>query len=86
MDLCLETAEMVHKRRGGLFNPSLCLMSKLTDFLREQVPDDAHLVASGRVFLSVTDKASNENVIVCEYESKEDLISVRTFKLFEMQI
>ena len=52
-------------------------MSKLRDFLGAHLPDDAHLRATGRVFISITDTSNNKNMIVSEYDSKEDLIEVR---------
>ena len=77
VDWCLETAQAVHKQRGGLLNPSICLMSRLREFLGVHLPDDAHLRASGRVFISITDSSNRKNIIVSEYDSKEDLIEVR---------
>ncbi len=76
VDWCLKSAENVHNHKGGLLNPTVCLMSDLKIFLETHLPEDAHVTASGRVFISVTENSSKKNMIISEYDTKEDLIEV----------
>lgn len=40
------------------------------------LPDDAHIRANGRLFISVTRLSDGKNVLINQYQSKDDLIKV----------
>ena len=53
-------------------------MNKLiTDALEKVLPEDAHKRVNGRLHISVTRCSDNKNVILTQFDSKEDLIQVR---------
>uniref|UniRef100_A0AAY4CZM2 PNPLA domain-containing protein n=1 Tax=Denticeps clupeoides TaxID=299321 RepID=A0AAY4CZM2_9TELE len=47
------------------------------DFLHRELPEDAHLLASGKLCVSLTRLTDGENVIASQFDSKEELIQVR---------
>lgn len=63
-------------RRGtlGAVHPSFNLLKIVRHFLNRDLPDDAHLLASGRLFVSLTRVSDGTNVLVSEFDSKEDLV------------
>ncbi|KAL4225553.1 Patatin-like phospholipase domain-containing protein 2 [Mactra antiquata] len=58
----------------GPLHPSFKITKILRDALREVLPDNAHEIASGRLFISLTRVSDRQSVIVSEYSSKEELI------------
>lgn len=44
--------------------------------MREFLPDNAHELATGRLFVSLTRVTDRKNVVVSEYATKEELIQV----------
>ena len=48
--------------------------------MREVLPDNAHELASGRLFISFTRVSDRKNVVVSEYNTKEELIQVQSLK------
>ena len=51
-------------------------MKYLKDGLEEFLPDNAHEIATGRLHISLTRVSDRKNVIVNQFDSKEDLIQV----------
>lgn len=60
------------------FAPSFNLVRLVREGLRASLPPDAHKICSGRLRISLTRFVDAENVIVSEFESKEELIQVRS--------
>lgn len=60
----------------GAFDPRY----RITDYLQEGMeillPTDAHVLCSGRLFISMTHQKSHKNVVISTYKSREDLIRV----------
>ena len=66
----------------GPFNPQFDLVGNLRRGLELHLPSNSHRVCSGRLFVSVTSLKDRKNVIISEFDSKEDLIQVRTLSFF----
>ncbi|KAK8745474.1 hypothetical protein OTU49_000206, partial [Cherax quadricarinatus] len=69
----LRTAVEARKWKMGVFTPGF----KFEDYLNaglESLPSDAHIRASGRLYVSVTRVHDMSNVIFSEWESRDDLI------------
>lgn len=58
----------------GPLHPSFKITKILRDALREVLPDNAHEIASGKLFISLTRVSDRKNVVVSEFSSKEELI------------
>nr|XP_045621131.1 1-acylglycerol-3-phosphate O-acyltransferase PNPLA3-like [Procambarus clarkii] len=68
-----ETAAEAQKWTMGPFSPNF----SIEDYLRvglEALPPDAHIRASGRLTVSLTKVTSKENILVSNWESREELI------------
>lgn len=68
----------------GAAHPSFNLLKIVRNFLRRDLPDDAHLLASGRLYVSLTRVSDGKNVLVSEFDSKEDLIQVNSATLLSI--
>lgn len=70
-------AKEARKRNLGPLHPSFNLVKVLKSGLDRDLPSDAHLLASGRLCVSLTRVSDGENVLVSEFNSKEELIQVK---------
>ncbi|XP_016312230.1 patatin-like phospholipase domain-containing protein 2 isoform X2 [Sinocyclocheilus anshuiensis] len=69
----LDMSRETRKGTLGAVHPSFDLLKIVRNFLNRDLPDDAHLLASGRLFVSLTRVSDGTNVLVSEFDSKEDL-------------
>lgn len=72
----LTVARRARRRPLGVLHPASRLLRLLRDLLLEKLPDDAHLRASGRLCVSLTRLADGQNVLVSQFESREELVQV----------
>lgn len=74
----MDLSKEARKGTLGAMHPSFNMLKKTRDFLTRELPSNAHLLASGRLCVSLTRVSDGENVLVSEYASKNDLIQVNT--------
>lgn len=72
----IEVAKEARKRNLGPLHPSFNLVKVLKTGLNRDLPSDAHVLASGRLCVSLTRVSDGENVLVSDFRSKEELIQV----------
>lgn len=72
----IEVAKEARKRNLGPLHPSFNLVKVLKTGLNRDLPNDAHVLASGRLCVSLTRVSDGENVLVSDFRSKEELIQV----------
>ena len=72
----LKIAQQARARALGPLHPSFDIVKILREGLNVFLPENAHEICSGRLHVSLTRVADRENVIISEFESKEDLIQV----------
>ncbi|XP_065812949.1 patatin-like phospholipase domain-containing protein 2 isoform X3 [Labrus bergylta] len=70
----LTTAREARKHTLGVFHPTFSLLRTVKDFLLKKFPEDAHLRASGKLCVSLTRISDWKNVLVSEFDSREELI------------
>ncbi|XP_037551969.1 patatin-like phospholipase domain containing 3 [Nematolebias whitei] len=70
----IEVAKEARKRNLGPLHPTFNLVKVLRSGLNRDLPSDAHVLASGRLCVSLTRVSDGENVLVSEFGSKEELI------------
>ncbi|XP_071347923.1 patatin-like phospholipase domain-containing protein 2 isoform X1 [Trachinotus anak] len=78
-EFCAEVLTMAKEARKhtlGVFHPTFSLLRTVQSCLLEKLPEDAHLRASGRLCVSLTRLADGKNVLVSEFDSREELIQV----------
>lgn len=73
----LNTAKEARKHTLGVFHPTFSLLRTVRDHLLEKFPEDAHLRASGKLCVSLTRLVDGKNVLVSEFDSREELIQVK---------
>lgn len=61
----------------GPLHPSFNLLQMVKDSLLSSLPDDAHILVSGRLCVSLTRVPDGKNVLVSEFHSREELVEVR---------
>ena len=76
MEFCYNLAETVRSKKMGVLTPRMSLLDPLRTFLDNMLPEDAHVIAKNRLFVSVTDTRTRKNHLFCDFESKEHLIQV----------
>ncbi|XP_055384251.1 1-acylglycerol-3-phosphate O-acyltransferase Pnpla3 isoform X2 [Condylostylus longicornis] len=62
------------KHSLGPFSPSFNIQTCLFEGLQKHLPDDAHKRVSGRLHISLTRVYDGKNVIVSQFNSREDLL------------
>lgn len=72
-------ATKARSRSLGPLHPSFNLVKILRDALNLTLPDNAHEIASGKLFISLTRVSDRQPVLVSQYDTKEELIQVRLF-------
>ena len=66
----------IRSRYLGPFSPGFKLNDTLLHDMRYGLPEDAHIKASGKLYISLTRFPDFQNVIVSDYQSREELIEV----------
>ncbi|KAI4825391.1 hypothetical protein KUCAC02_021074 [Chaenocephalus aceratus] len=72
----LSVAREARRHTLGVFHPSFSLLRTVRASLLEKLPADAHLKASGRLCVSLTRLTDGRNVLVSDFNSREELIQV----------
>ena len=78
---CLRVATKARTYSLGALHPSFKVSKILRDALREVLPENAHEICSGKLFISMTRVSDRQSVIISEYDSKEEVIQVRKLKI-----
>ncbi|KAG7281868.1 hypothetical protein CRUP_031117 [Coryphaenoides rupestris] len=73
-ELVLSTALAARRHQLSVLHPAFSLLRAVQDSLLRHLPRDAHLCASGRLCVSLTRLCDGENVLVTEFDSREELI------------
>ncbi|KAI4463341.1 calcium-independent phospholipase a2 ipla2 -related [Holotrichia oblita] len=78
----LRVATEARSRSLGPFHPSFNVQKLLLEGLERFLPDDAHLMVNGKLHISLTRVYDGKNVIVSQFNSKEDLIAALNASCF----
>ena len=88
LERVLETSERLRSHYLGPFDPRFDILGELELSLRRLLPDDVHISTSGKLRVSLTvvkGRRRLENLIVRDFESRDDLIEV-IFSSFVCQL
>ncbi|XP_053313526.1 omega-hydroxyceramide transacylase-like isoform X2 [Spea bombifrons] len=72
----LETAAEARKTILGPFYPKFNPLKNLLRSLQQLVPDNAHQLATGRLHIAVTRLSDLKNIIISDFNSKEEVVQV----------
>ncbi|XP_062276798.1 patatin-like phospholipase domain-containing protein 2 [Scomber scombrus] len=75
-------AKEARKHKLGPLHPAYNLVKIVKDSLLESLPEDAHVRASGRLCISLTRVSDGQNVLVSEFDNKEELIEALVCSCF----
>ncbi|XP_030644034.1 patatin-like phospholipase domain-containing protein 2 [Chanos chanos] len=78
----MEIAKEARKGTLGPARPSFNLLKIVRELLNRDLPENSHLLASGRLHVSVTRVSDRRNVLISEFESKQDLIQALVCSCF----
>lgn len=70
----IDVAKEARKRFLGPMHPSFNLVKIMRTMLYRTLPPDAHTLANGRLGISLTRVSDGENVLVSQFNSKEELV------------
>ena len=70
----LEVAQQASQLSLGAFSPSFSLSDIMWDGMDKLLPDDIHLRASQRLYISVTSFADRTNLLVSQFPTKHELL------------
>ncbi|XP_076116296.1 patatin-like phospholipase domain-containing protein 2 [Mytilus galloprovincialis] len=70
----LRLATKARSKSLGPLHPSFNIVKILRDALNVVLPENAHTIASGKLFISLTRVSDRKAVLVSQYDSKEELI------------
>ncbi|XP_032376633.1 patatin-like phospholipase domain-containing protein 2 isoform X2 [Etheostoma spectabile] len=73
-DEMLNFAKQMKGFTFGPLNPSINVFHWLECILHKHVPSNAHQVANGRLFVSMTRLSDGKHIVMSEFQSKEDVI------------
>ncbi|CAI5665589.1 unnamed protein product [Oreochromis niloticus] len=70
----MSIAKEARKHKLGPLHPSFKLLQRVQDTLLKHLPEDAHVRGSGKLSVSLTRVSDVKNVLVSEFDSREELI------------
>ncbi|XP_077316016.1 patatin-like phospholipase domain-containing protein 2 [Lithobates pipiens] len=70
----IDVSKEARKRFLGPLHPSFNLVKTIRSCLYKTLPDDAHECATGRLGISLTRVSDGENVLLTQFDTKEELI------------
>ncbi|VDO99348.1 unnamed protein product [Soboliphyme baturini] len=78
----LSVAIEARSRALGPLHPSFDLVKIVRDGLTKGLPENAHKLATGRLFVSLTRLSDGANVLASEFDTKEELIEAIICSMF----
>ncbi|XP_066505874.1 patatin-like phospholipase domain-containing protein 2 [Hoplias malabaricus] len=78
----MELAREARKGTLGSMHPSFNLLKLTQELLVRELPSNAHLLATGRLCVSLTRVSDGQNVLVSEFNSKSDLVQALVCSCF----
>lgn len=72
----MHMAKEARKHKLGPLHPAYNLLQLVQESLLEKLPEDAHLRVSGKLSLSLTRVSDGRNLLVSQFDSREELIQV----------
>ncbi|KAF5929571.1 hypothetical protein HPG69_006293 [Diceros bicornis minor] len=70
MDLC----RSARSRNIGIFHPSFSAGRSIRENLHRHLPANVHQLISGKMFISLTRVSDGENVLVSDFQSKDEVV------------
>ncbi|XP_056138403.1 patatin-like phospholipase domain-containing protein 2 [Lampris incognitus] len=78
----MSMAKEARKHKLGPLHPAFNLIKIVHDSLLQNLPEDAHVRASGKLCISLTRVSDRKNVLVSEFETRDELIQALVCSCF----
>ncbi|KYO32344.1 1-acylglycerol-3-phosphate O-acyltransferase Pnpla3 isoform X1 [Alligator mississippiensis] len=78
----LALAKEARKRNLGPLHPSFNIMKIIRDGLIKNLPENTHQLVSGKLYISLTRVSDGSNVLVSDFNSKEEIIQALVCSAF----
>ncbi|XP_020838483.1 1-acylglycerol-3-phosphate O-acyltransferase PNPLA3 isoform X3 [Phascolarctos cinereus] len=82
LQILMDLVRSARKRNIGVLHPSFNLFTHIRDGLNEILPSNAHKLVSGKVVISLTRVSDGKNVLVSDFDSKEEIIDALVCSCF----
>lgn len=79
IQVVVEAIQRARNRNLGVLHPSFNPSKYLREGLQKHLPANVHQLISGKVSISLTRVSDLENVLVSDFESKDEVVDVSTF-------
>ena len=70
----IEAAHDLRMTLMGAFNPTQDVCAKLRKSLNKMLPENIHILSTGKLHLSVTDVYSGQNILISNFKDKAEVI------------
>ncbi|XP_045635743.1 1-acylglycerol-3-phosphate O-acyltransferase PNPLA3 isoform X2 [Ursus americanus] len=70
----MDLAQRARSRNIGILHPSFNVGRYLQKSLQRHLPDNVHKMVSGKMFISLTRVSDGENVLVSDFQSKDEVV------------
>ncbi|XP_008579765.1 PREDICTED: patatin-like phospholipase domain-containing protein 3 [Galeopterus variegatus] len=74
LQILLDMIQMVKRRNLGVLHPSFNLSKCIKDRLHKHLPANIHQIVSGKMCVSLTRVPDGENVLVSDFQSKDEVV------------
>uniref|UniRef100_A0A8C0SBR2 Acylglycerol transacylase n=2 Tax=Canis lupus familiaris TaxID=9615 RepID=A0A8C0SBR2_CANLF len=74
IQVLMDISQKARSRNIGILHPSFSLGRNLQESLQRHLPDNVHMLISGKTCISLTRVSDGENVLVSEFQSKEEVV------------
>ncbi|KAM9376216.1 patatin-like phospholipase domain-containing protein 2 [Pholidichthys leucotaenia] len=78
----MSMAKEARKHKLGPLHPSFNLLKRVQDTLLKHLPEDAHVRATGKLCVSLTRVYDGKNVLVSDFDSRDELIQALVCSCF----
>lgn len=72
----MSMAKEARKHKLGPLHPAFNLLQIVRESMEASLPEDAHVRASGKLCVSLTRVSDRKNVLVSQFDSRDELIEV----------
>ncbi|XP_022374832.1 patatin-like phospholipase domain-containing protein 3 [Enhydra lutris kenyoni] len=73
-ELLMDIAQSARSQKIGILHPGFNLGRRLRNDLQTHLPDNIHRLISGKMYISLTRVSDGENVLVSDFQSKEEVV------------
>ncbi|MBZ3889300.1 Patatin-like phospholipase domain-containing protein 3 [Sciurus carolinensis] len=74
LQILMDLVRKARSRNLGVLHPSFNMGKCLRDDLQEHLPDNVHQLISGRISISLTRVSDGKNVLVSDFQSKDEVV------------